>query len=631
MPSTFRPGAHRRATLLLFACVASGMLHGCWWDGGSSGDVAAGPAPTPASFTVGGGVTGLSVAGLVLANGTDTVAVAASATSFTLPGAVAQGGSYAITVQTQPNGEQCSVSNATGSINSANVTNVAVACAAVAHSLGGTISGLPSSGLVLSNGTDIASPTAGALSFTFATPIAEGGAYAVAVQTQPSGATCSVGSGSGTMGTADTASVQVTCSANAYHLSGTISGLTAAGLILANGTDTVSPAANAGSFAFTNTVAFGGTFSVTVQQQPAGQTCSVAGAFPATMGPGDVTSLSVDCTAVTGLSVVVGQTSCPIPNLVDGNGTSASVPQAEGLAFDHNGNLFVIGNQSKTLQKITPLGNVTTLAGNSSNGGTIDGTGSSASFSDPAGIALDSTGNLYVTDGYTVRRVTQAGVVTTLAGTAQSPGLVDATGAAARFNQVHGVATDTAGNAYIADESNNVIRKLTPAGVVTTFAGGGSVGGTTAGFVDGTGTAALFSAPVGIAVDASGNVYVADYLNWAIRKITPAGVVSTLAGGGPTHPGLADGTGSAARFGGTTSLALGPAGSLYVLDQSFAAVRLVTAAGVVTTLATQAGLQTGPISPTVFTMPAGQTAGIGADANGSLYLSAGCAIQKFGP
>jgi len=346
MPSTFRPGAHRRATLLLFACVASGMLHGCWWDGGSSGDVAAGPAPTPASFTVGGGVTGLSVAGLVLANGTDTVAVAASATSFTLPGAVAQGGSYAITVQTQPNGEQCSVSNATGSINSANVTNVAVACAAVAHSLGGTISGLPSSGLVLSNGTDIASPTAGALSFTFATPIAEGGAYAVAVQTQPSGATCSVGSGSGTMGTADTASVQVTCSANAYHLSGTISGLTAAGLILANGTDTVSPAANAGSFAFTNTVAFGGTFSVTVQQQPAGQTCSVAGAFPATMGPGDVTSLSVDCTAVTGLSVVVGQTSCPIPNLVDGNGTSASVPQAEGLAFDHNGNLFVIGMKS---------------------------------------------------------------------------------------------------------------------------------------------------------------------------------------------------------------------------------------------------------------------------------------------
>jgi hypothetical protein len=124
---------------------------------------------------------------------------------------------------------------------------------------------------------------------------------------------------------------------------------------------------------------------------------------------------------------------------------------------------------------------------------------------------------------------------------------------------------------------------------------------------------------------------VADYLNWAIRKITPAGVVSTLAGGGPSNPGLSDGTGSAARFAGTTDLALGPAGSLYVLDQSFAAVRRVSASGVVTTLAADPRQSTGTISATAFTMPAGQTAGIAADSSGALYLSAGCAIQKCGP
>ena len=635
MRSTNLPGSRLPAAKLFFACIASCALHACW-DDNSSGEAtppaaAPAPAPAPATYTVGGGVTGLTAPGLVLVNGSDTVDVSAGATGFTLPAGVAQGASYAVSIKTQPTGEQCSVSNATGTIAGANVTNAAVTCAVLAHSLGGTISGLPSAGLVLSNGSDMLAPAAGALSFTFAAPVAEGGGYAVAVQTQPSGATCSVGSGSGTMGKNDVNAVAVTCSPNAYHLGGTISGLTASGLILANGTDAVSPDANAVSFAFANAVAFGGSYSVAIQQQPTGQSCVVAGTFPATMGPGDVSDLSVSCTAVTGLSIVVGQTTCPIQGAVDGHGAAASVPPAEGLAFDRTGNLFAVGSQSRQLQMVTPTGDVTTLAGNTTNGGTVDGTGAGASFGYPLAVALDSAGNLEVADQYTMRRVTRAGVVTTLAGAVNSPGLVDATGAAARFNFIKGIATDPAGNAYIADSANNVIRKMTPAGVVTTFAGGGGVGGTAAGFADGTGTAALFSAPVATAFDSAGNLYVADYLNWAIRKITPAGVVSTLAGGGPTHPGLADGTGAAARFGGTTGLALGPSGGLYVLDQAFAAIRLVSAAGVVTTLATQPGLQTGPISPTAFTMPPAQTAGIAADAAGSLYLSSGCAIQKFGP
>jgi len=631
MRSTLLPGTRLRAAHLLFACLAGGGLHGCWDDASPDAPPAATPppAPTPApqSYTLGGGVSGLTASGLVLANGADTLAVASGAAAFTLPTALATGASYAVVVQTQPAGEQCSIGNGTGTMAGANVTNVAVTCAALAHSLGGTISGLPSSGLVLSNGADTVAPPPGALSFTFATPVAEGGAYSVAVQAQPSGATCSVGGGSGTMGSGDVDAVAVTCSANAYHLSGSITGLSAAGLVLANGADTVSPPSGATAFAFAGAVAFEGSYSVTVRQQPAGQTCSVAGNFPATMGPGDVTNLSVTCTAVGALSLVAGQAVCPIPDgALTGHGAGASVPQAEGLAFDRNGNLLAIGTQAKVLQVITPAGDVSILAGNTANAGSVDGTGTAASFGYPLGIALDNAGNLDITDQYTMRRVTPAGIVTTLAGATSSPGLVDGTGSAARFNFIKGVATDTAGNAYIADSNNNVIRKMTPAGVVTTFAGGGG-----AGFADGTGTAALFSAPVAIAIDGAGNLYVADYLNWAIRKITPAGVVSTLAGGGPTHPGLADGTGSAARFGGTTSLALGPAGSLYVLDQADAAVRLVTADGVVTTLATQPGLQTGPISPTSFTMPSQSTVAIAADASGTLYMASGCSIQKFGP
>jgi len=204
----------------------------------------------PLAFAVGGSVTGLNAAGLVLANGADSVAVASGATGFVLLTQVASGASYAVTVQAQPTGEHCSMTNSTGTIAGANVTNIAIACAAASHTLGGMITGLPSAGLVLANGGDTVAPAAGDTTFTFPTPVAEGGAYAVSVRTQPTGATCSVGSGTGTMGTSDVVSVQATCAANAYHLGGTITGLTARGLILANGTDTVSPVANATSYTF---------------------------------------------------------------------------------------------------------------------------------------------------------------------------------------------------------------------------------------------------------------------------------------------------------------------------------------------------------------------------------------------
>ncbi|MGZ5155055.1 MAG: hypothetical protein ACXWCL_01460 [Caldimonas sp.] len=588
---------------------------------------------SPLAFTVGGSVSGLFAAGLVLANGTDTVAVASGATGFTLPTIVAQGASYTVTVQAQPAGEHCSLTNSTGTIAGANVTNVAAACAAVSHSLGGTISGLPSAGLVLANGSDTVSPTAGALAFTFATPVAEGGAYGVSVQTQPTGATCSVGSGTGTMGTGNVASVQVTCAANAYRLGGTIAGLTAGGLILANGTDTVSPAANATSFTFPLSVSFGGSYSVTVTQQPTGLTCSVTGIFPAKMGAGDVTNVAVTCAAAVAYAPLAGHEVCTPPISQDGTGSGASVPGATAMAFDAAGNVYTTSGFS--VHKITLAGVATTLAGSDGGGqpGQVDGTGAAAGFSANANaLAADSAGNIYVGDQYMVRKITQAGVVTTIAGQVGT-GFGNGTGAAAAFGTINGIAVDSAGNLYVTD-SNSAIRKITPAGVVTTLAGSNPALGQTPGFVDGLGSAARFAGPWGMAIDGAGNLFVADAFNYAIRKVTPAGQVTTLAGGGPAASGYLDATGNAARFKSPDSLSIDAAGNLYVNDANGSAVRKVTPGGVVTTVAYSDSFtaETGqPVPSGALHIATLQYAAHVANGAGVLYFPNGCAIEKAGP
>jgi sugar lactone lactonase YvrE len=190
-------------------------------------------------------------------------------------------------------------------------------------------------------------------------------------------------------------------------------------------------------------------------------------------------------------------------------------------------------------------------------------------------VAVDSAGNVYVADTFndTIRKVTPIGtnwVVTTLAGLAGSPGSADGTGSDARFSQPRGVAVDSTGNIYVTDTENHTIRKVTPVGtnwVVTTLAGlPGSSGST-----DGTGNAARFGTviggPLGVAVDSAGNVYVSDaYPNSTIRKVTPTGVVTTLAGLADAFVRSADGTGSAARFDSPFGVAVDSAGNVYVED-----------------------------------------------------------------
>jgi sugar lactone lactonase YvrE len=263
----------------------------------------------------------------------------------------------------------------------------------------------------------------------------------------------------------------------------------------------------------------------------------------------------------------------------NGTGTSASFNWPYGVAVDSSGNVYVGDALNNLIREISPAGVVTTFAGSGSKGA-ANGTGVAASFNNPNGVAVDSSGNVYVADSFNslIRKITSGGVVTTLAGSG-SIGSTNGTGTAASFNAPTGVAVDSSGNVYVAEIGNNLIREISPAGVVTTLAGSGSQGA-----ANGTGTAASFNRPFGVAVDASGNVYVADSLNNLIRKITPGGVVTTLAGSG--SQGSDNGTGTAASFNLPQGVAVDSSGNVYVADSLNNLVRKVTPGGVVTTFAT---------------------------------------------
>ncbi len=270
---------------------------------------------------------------------------------------------------------------------------------------------------------------------------------------------------------------------------------------------------------------------------------------------------------------------------VDGSGTSAQFLIPFGITVDATGNLYVT-EQSFSVRKITPVGNVTTFAGVNGQSGSVDGDSTTARFSYLYGVTVDSAGNLYVADGgnNSIRKITSTGVVSTVAGAVAQTGTTNGTGTTARFNDPQGVAVDATGNLFVADVTNNTIREITSAGVVSTFAGSAGQSGSS----DGTGTNAQFYGPCGVTVDANGNLYVAELYNHTIRKITSAGVVTTLAGSAG-HAGSVDGTGSSARFDYPTGVVVDGAGNVYVTDAGNATIRKITSAGVVSTLAGSAG------------------------------------------
>jgi sugar lactone lactonase YvrE len=264
----------------------------------------------------------------------------------------------------------------------------------------------------------------------------------------------------------------------------------------------------------------------------------------------------------------------------EGDSTGLNFPT--GVAVDRAGKVYVADTDNHTVRNITSAGILSTLAGLPGNLGAADGAGSAARFSYPKGVAADGAGNIYVADtvNQIIRKITPAGVAGTLAGMAGRIGSGDGTGRAARFYYPYGVAVDSAANVYVADTFNSTVRKITPLGVVSTLAGlAGNVGS-----ADGAGSAARFNYPSSVAVDGTGNVYVADTGNCTIRKITPAGAVSTFAGLAGAV-GSADGAGRGARFNYPHGVAVDGAGYIYVADTLNSTIRKITPARVVSTLA----------------------------------------------
>ncbi|MGZ9674710.1 Ig-like domain-containing protein [Flavobacterium sp. GNP001] len=319
-------------------------------------------------------------------------------------------------------------------------------------------------------------------------------------------------------------------------------------------------------------------------------------------------------------------TGCPIPTsevstfagsgaigATDGTSASASFYRPSGVTVDATGNIYVVDTYNQKIRKITPAGVVSTFAGNGSAGAT-DGPAATASFYAPSGITIDAAGNIYVADigSRKIRKITPAGIVSTIAGSGLA-GSNDGLAANASFYGCSGVTVDASGNIYVADSFNNKIRKITPAGVVSTFAGNGSAGDT-----DGPAATASFSDPSGVTIDTAGIIYVADSGNNKIRKITPAGVVSTVAGSGVR--GYTNGPAATAGFYLPSGVALDAAGNIYVADHYNQIIRKITSAGIVSTVAGINGVfgsTDGSLAIASFDFPNG----VALDSSGYIYVA----------
>ena len=680
----------------------------------SCGGGGSAPSPAPSTFQIGGTVSGLaSGASLTLSdNGTDSLTVNTNG-MFTFPSALKPGASYTIAIAQQPSGEQCFLANAAGVVSASNVTNVDITCGVpmltvLAGALGGpgnidgegsaarfyypqdvamdnagnfyvaddynrTVRQISASGAVTTlagtpgqygtaDGTGAAAQFANPVSLTVDQTgiiyLVDAGVNTIRRITQ-NGVVTTLAGTPNTGGTADGTGasarfsnpigIRVTPSGALYLADNNrIRSITPTGTvstIYTGQTQLAFPAIDAGGNILATDLNLKA--AVTINASTGAQTV-LANGFQNPVGLG----IAPAGTTAAGTLYITDEFACTVSAVApgatlsilagasgqcsagDGTGAAARFYLPTGMSVDHSGTLFVADPGNESIRKITSGGVVTTLAGAAPQPGHVNGAGPAARFNAPAGLTADGNGTLYVGDpgNATIRKVSPDGVVadalptstplsvgetlsrdtagnfyyavqnavlevspsgsvTTLAGAVNAPpGSADGVGAAAQFHFPAGIAVDAAGNLYVADMLNYTIRKVTPAGVVTTFAGQAGQ----AGLLDGTGAAAQFTLPGVVVIDSSGTLYVTD--GNAIRTVSPRAVVSTLAGS--STAGSADGTGAAAQFNGPYGIALGPSGSLYVSDTVNHTIRKITSSGVVTTIAgaaSKAGVAPGPL------------------------------------
>jgi uncharacterized protein (TIGR03437 family) len=302
-----------------------------------------------------------------------------------------------------------------------------------------------------------------------------------------------------------------------------------------------------------------------------------------------------------------------------GSATAAPVPDPKGVAIGANGSLYI---SSSAIRQVSAAGIIGTAAGNGSFSDSGDGgPATAAQLWDPRAVAIDATGNLYISDlsNGRIRKVSTAGIITTVAGNGSYGYSGDGGPAtAAQLNSAAGIAVDSAGNLYIADSLNNRIRAVSATGMITTVAGNGTGGYSGDG---GPAIHAELSGPQGVALDASGNLYIAESGNHRVRRVSTAGIITTVAGNG--SPGYAGdgGMATSAQFSGPDAIASDSAGNLYVADFNNNRVRKVAVSGVITTVAGNGAMGSGGSGGPATSAQIGHPIGVAVDAAGNLYIA----------
>ncbi|MCZ6750920.1 MAG: hypothetical protein O7E51_03730 [Acidobacteria bacterium] len=317
-----------------------------------------------------------------------------------------------------------------------------------------------------------------------------------------------------------------------------------------------------------------------------------------------------------------------------GPARNASLSGPSAVALDAAGNLYIAVPGPSLIRKVSPGGIITTVAGNGEFDFSGDGgPATSASLNDPKGLAVDAAGNLYIADeeNHRIRKVSPDGIITTVVGNGTRTGVIDGEGGdpaddlgdggpatSASLNSPSGVAVDAAGNLYIADSDNDRVRKVSPDGIITTVAGNGNSAFSGDG---GPATSASLSSPAGVAVDAAGNLYIADFANDRARKVSLDGIISTVAGNGLFKFAGDGGPATSASLHNPSSVAADTAGNVYIADEFNQRIRKISSGGIITTVA--------GTGERVFSGDGGQATsvsvaspkGVAVDAAGNFYIA----------
>ncbi|WP_125169919.1 hypothetical protein [Leptospira perolatii] len=550
------------------------------------------------SFTVGGSISGLSGTGLVLENnGGDALSISSNG-SFTFSTSVVSGNTYSVTIQHNPSTptQVCSITNGSGTITSSAISNVSISCSTSSFTVGGSVSGLIGSGLVLKNNGGNSLSISGDGTFTFSTSILSGNTYDVTIGTSPSSPiqNCTITNGSGTVTSGSITNVSISCGAALYNVGGIIYGLTG-NLVLSNNGSDQSTISVPGNFKMNTPVANGSAYSISVQTQPAGQTCYISMPF-GSVSAADVSNITINCINGVVTSPLINGTIYTSSLSITPYAENPSVGPAFGMPYaGTTGGTMVdgVGNSAVFLDlfHITTDGIYLYVVDNSNNiGGAVRkihiATRTVTSLfptSKPKGITTDGV-FLFVSthDQVIIKYNLATGTYTTIAGAAGLGGNTDGAGLSARFLQPRGVATDGS-NLYIADSSNHVIRKINLVdNSVSTIAGDG-----TAGTLDGTGTSTKFNSPRHLTY-LNNTLYVANTSAHNIRKIdltTSPVTVTTIAGSTTGVLGnVDDPTGTNALFNKPSAITF-DSNYLYIVD-STAAIKKIsqTAPYAVTTI-----------------------------------------------